>query len=144
MKRTLATVFVSLLAVATWSQSAVVTWEGAYHTSPPTKAEKLPPILNRGQLWGDYGREPFQRRAYELAAANSGVMYQVPCKCHCERQGHTSLRSCFESLHGAGCDVCMKEAFYTAEQTGKGKTPAQIRQGINRGDYNKVELEVVK
>jgi hypothetical protein len=86
-----------------WSQSSVVTWEGAYHTSPPSKNDKLQPILTRGQLWSDYGREPYQRRACEVAATYSSVMYQVPCKCHCETQGHTSLRSCFESTHGAGC-----------------------------------------
>jgi hypothetical protein len=140
MKRILTLVLVSLTAMSMWSQSAVVTWEGAYHTSPPKKGEKLPPILNSRQLWGDYGREPYQRRAYEMAAANSSVLYQLPCKCHCERQGHTSLRSCFESTHGAGCDVCMKEALYASQRTRKGKTPAQIRDGINRSEHNKVEL----
>jgi hypothetical protein len=139
MKRILTLVLVSLTAMTVWSQS-VVTWEGAYHKSPPPKSQHLQPILNDRQL-GDYGREPYQRRAYAMAASYSSVMYQVPCKCHCETQGHTSLRSCFESTHGAGCSVCMKEAMYVAEQTQKGKTATQIRSGINRGEHNKIDLE---
>jgi hypothetical protein len=34
----------------------------------------------------------------------------------------------------------MKEAFYSYEQTRKGKTPAQIREAIIRGDWQKVDL----
>jgi len=33
----------------------------------------------------------------------------------------------------------MKEAFYSYEQTRKGKTPSQIREGIIRGDWQKVD-----
>jgi hypothetical protein len=133
-----------LLAIAIpvmiWAQSLPGSWEGAYHAAPPAKNAKLPPILTRSQLVGDVG-QPYQRRAYEAAARNSSLLYQLPCKCHCDREGHTSLRSCFESLHGAGCYVCMKEAVYADQQVGKGKTAAQIRAGINRGEHNGVELE---
>jgi hypothetical protein len=34
----------------------------------------------------------------------------------------------------------MREAFYSYEQTRKGKTPAQIRDGINRGEWEKVNV----
>lgn len=136
MQRILATATVVIMAaIGSWSQLP----DDAYHTAPPAKTAKLPPILGKDQLW--FADNPVQKRAYEAAAANSKVLYQLPCKCHCSRMGHTSLRTCFETTHGAGCDVCMKEAFYAADQTAKGKTPTQIRDGINRSEYQKIDLE---
>jgi hypothetical protein len=35
----------------------------------------------------------------------------------------------------------MKEAVYAYEQTKKGRTPAQIRAGIERGEWQDVDLE---
>jgi hypothetical protein len=35
----------------------------------------------------------------------------------------------------------MKEAVYAYQQTKKGKTPAQIRTGIEHGDWVDVDLE---
>jgi hypothetical protein len=35
----------------------------------------------------------------------------------------------------------MKETVYAYEQTKKGKTPAQIRAGIEKGDWIDVDLE---
>jgi hypothetical protein len=55
--------------------------------------------------------------------------------------GHNSLRSCFEGTHGAQCDVCLKELYYSYSQTKKGKTPAQIRQGITKGEWKQINLE---
>jgi hypothetical protein len=40
--------------------------------------------------------------------------------------------------------VCMGEALYTYEQTRAGKTPAQIREGIERGDWQHVDLAKYK
>lgn len=138
-RKILATAAVVIMAaVGSWSQLP----DDAYHTAPPSKNAKLPPILGQGQLW--FAESPVQKRAYAAAAANGNVLYQLPCKCHCTRIGHTSLRSCFESQHGAGCDVCMKEAMYAADQTAKGKTPAQIRAGINRSEFQKIDLETGK
>jgi hypothetical protein len=69
------------------------------------------------------------------------VLYQQPCYCHCDRsQGHGSLLDCFVSRHGSGCDVCQREAFYSYEQTRKGKTPAQIREGIMQGEWQKMDI----
>jgi|ERR1700690_3871216 hypothetical protein len=78
--------------------------------------------------------------AYTAAGRVKSVLYQQPCYCHCDRsQGHGSLLDCFVSRHGSGCDICMKEAFYSYEQTHLGKTPAQIREGILHGDWEKVD-----
>jgi hypothetical protein len=37
------------------------------------------------------------------------------------------------------CNICIGEAFYSYEQTRKGKTPAQIRAGIQSGEWQKVD-----
>jgi hypothetical protein len=50
------------------------------------------------------------------------------------------LLDCFVSRHGSGCNICQSEAFYTFEQLHKGKTAAQIREGIIRGDWQNVNL----
>src|ERR1700720_893670 len=78
--------------------------------------------------------------AYVVAGRTKKVLYQQPCYCHCDRsQGHGSLLDCFVSRHGSGCDICQKEVFYSYEQTRKGKTPAQIRDGIIHGEWQKVD-----
>ena len=85
--------------------------------------------------------EPIVYNAYTVAGRVKKVLYQQPCYCHCDRSaGHGSLLDCFVSRHGTGCDICQREAFYTYEQTRKGKTPAQIRQGIMQGDWQSMDI----
>jgi hypothetical protein len=106
----------------------------AYHPQPPTDA--LPPTMQPA-LFTEIG----VFNAYTAAGRIKKVLYQEPCYCHCDRsQGHGSLLDCFVSRHGSGCDICMREAFYSYEQTRKGKTPSQIREGITRGDAQTVDL----
>ena len=114
----------------------------AYHPSAPLKVDSLPPILAGAKLTGDNFRYPWQVHVYQDAAKVSGVLYQLPCNCHCDRAlGHTSLRSCFEGLHGTECGVCAKEGFFAYQQTKLGKTPAQIRAAIERKEYESIQLE---
>ena len=81
------------------------------------------------------------QNAYTLAARVRKILYQQPCYCHCDRsQGHTSLLDCFASKHGSECGVCMREAIYSYEQSHKGKTAAQIRAGIERGEWRDVDM----
>jgi hypothetical protein len=81
------------------------------------------------------------QNAYALAARVKKVLYQQPCYCHCDRsQGHGSLLDCFAGKHGAECGVCIREGLYSYEQTHKGKTAAQIREGIERGEWRQVDL----
>ena len=106
----------------------------AFHAQPPEG--QLPPTMEPS-IYSD----KLIFNAYAVAARVKKVLYQEPCYCHCDRSnGHGSLLDCFASRHGAGCDTCIKEAFYAYEQTHKGKTPAQIRDGIVRGDWQKVDL----
>jgi Protein of unknown function with PCYCGC motif len=81
------------------------------------------------------------QNAYALAARVRKVLYQQPCYCHCDRsQGHGSLLDCFAGKHAAECGVCIREGLYSYEQTRKRKTPAQIREGIERGEWQQVDL----
>jgi hypothetical protein len=141
MKRVLGLLALGLTAVAAsaqWSNPAVDI--PAYNSKPPSK--KLPAILSGDQLTGPYFSRPYQVTAYKMAAKIPAVLHQEPCYCHCDRAlGHNSLHSCFEGTHGAACSTCMKEAVYSYQQTKKGKTPAQIRTGIERGDWQDVDLE---
>ena len=139
MKRALILAVVALAAIASSAQWLDVP---AYHAAPPKKGERLPPLLGGLDLAGPSFQNPFQVRAYELAAKIPNVIYQQPCYCHCDRSvGHKSLHSCFESVHGAHCAACMKELFYTYEQHKAGKTAAQIRAGIIKGEWEKVDLQ---
>jgi hypothetical protein len=114
----------------------------AYNAGAPPKGKKLPPILPKENLWAENAQFAYQTHSYELAAKIPNVLHQEPCYCYCDRgMGHNSLRSCFEGTHGAQCDVCMKELYYSYSQTKKGKTPAQIRQGIVKGEWKQVNLE---
>ena len=114
----------------------------AYHPSAPLKVSALPPILADKQLVGEHFKYPWQIHVYQQAAKIGNVLYQLPCNCRCDRSlGHTSLRSCYENAHGTECDTCAKEAFFAYAQTKLGKTPAEIRAGIARHDYESIDLE---
>lgn len=113
----------------------------AFHTAPPAKGAHLPPILGKEQLWGNNDQYPYQSHAYELAAKIQGVIYQQPCYCYCDRMGHKSLHSCFESTHGAQCSTCLKELYYAYQMSKQHKTAAQIRKGIISGEWRQVNLD---
>jgi Protein of unknown function with PCYCGC motif len=81
------------------------------------------------------------QNTYALAAKIKKLLYQQPCYCHCDRsQGHTSLLDCFAGKHASECGVCISEGLYTYEQSRKGKTAAQIRAGIERGEWKQVDI----
>lgn len=107
----------------------------AFHAQPP-----------KGELPATMGPLAFPdmlvQNAYILAARVKKTLYQEPCYCHCDQsQGHSSLLDCFVSRHGSGCNICMGEAFYSYEQVKKGRTAAQIREGIMKGEWQKVDLK---
>jgi len=113
----------------------------AYNAGPPPKGKKLPDILTPDQLWGADAQYRYQTHAYELAAKIPVVLHQQPCYCYCDRIGHNSLHSCFESTHGARCATCLKELFYSYQQHKAGKSATQIRAGIIKGDWKAINLE---
>jgi hypothetical protein len=107
----------------------------AYHKTPPTGVlpETLPPE--------QFANDAVTHNAYTLAAKVKSTLYQMPCYCNCDREaGHASLLDCYRGTHAAVCVVCKKELFYSYQERKKGKTAAQIRAGIVRGDWNKIDL----
>jgi hypothetical protein len=110
----------------------------AYHAEAP-KGE-FPATMNP-----DLFADTVVQNAYAAAAQIKKALYQQPCYCHCDRsQGHKSLLDCFASKHGSGCGTCIYEDFYTFEQLGKGKTAAQIRAGIIKGEWKSVDATKYK
>ncbi len=132
---------ITIAMTAQWSSSQDQGQVPAYNAGPPPKGTKLPPIPPKEQLWGENAQYPYQTRAYELAAKIPVVLHQQPCYCYCDRMGHNSLHSCFESTHGAQCATCLKEMYYSYSMHQQGKTAAQIRQGIIKGEWKTVNLE---
>ena len=128
---------VTLGAAAQWSNpSDDIPAYNALDSKKP-----LPPVLSGDKLTGPYFTHPYQVTAYKMAAKIPAVLHQQPCYCRCDRElGHNSLHSCFEGTHGATCATCMKEAIYSYQQTKKGRTPAQIRAAIEKGEWQSVEL----
>ncbi len=122
------------LAAAVTAQSAPEESTPAFHAQAPSGA--LPATMS-----SDTFSDPVVQNAYTVAGRVKKVLYQEPCYCHCDRsQGHESLLDCFVSKHGSGCDICIREDLYSYEQTRKGKTPAQIRDGIMQGEWKSVDV----
>ena len=141
MKRVLTCLALGLVALVASAQ-----WTDPAHDipayNPAAPAQAGPAIMSGTQLTGPYFQHPYQVIAYKMAAKVSRVLYQQPCYCRCDREmGHNSLHSCFEGTHGAACSTCMREAVYTYRETQKGRTPAQIRAGVERGDWQNIDLE---
>lgn len=106
----------------------------AFHTQAPQG--ELPATMNP-----DLFTDPVVKNAYAVAAKIKKTLYREPCYCHCDRsQGHGSLLDCFASKHGAGCNICIAEDLYSYEQSLKGKTAAQIRADIIKGEWQSVDF----
>jgi hypothetical protein len=134
---------VTLTMAAQWAAPQEDKGLPAYNAAPPPRGTKLPAILTKTDLWGADAQNAYQTHAYELAAKIPAVLHQQPCYCYCDRMGHNSLHSCFENTHGAQCDTCLKELYYSYQQHKKGKTATQIRAGIIRGEWKAINLESV-
>lgn len=106
----------------------------AFHNSVP--AGPLPATLSPALF-----TDPLAQNAYSIAARIKKILYQQPCYCHCDRsQGHGSLLDCYAGKHAAVCGICEREDFYAYEQSRRGKTGRQIREGIERGDWQGVDM----
>lgn len=141
MKRILSSLVLGLATIGAFAQ-----WSNpgddvpSYNSQPPT--EKLPPVLSGNELKGPSFRYAWQTQVYLMAAKVPVVLHQLPCYCRCDRAlGHNSLHSCFENTHGAECSTCAKEAVYAYQQTKLGKTPKQIRDGIEQKQYESIVLD---
>ncbi|HJX94300.1 MAG TPA: CYCXC family (seleno)protein [Candidatus Acidoferrum sp.] len=121
-------------SVGSWKQDINPEPVPAFHNTAP--AGPLPATLSPSLF-----TDPVAQNAYSIAARIKKILYQEPCYCHCDRsQGHGSLLDCYVSKHAAVCEICEREDFYAYEQSRKGKNGAQIRDGIERGDWQGVDV----
>lgn len=142
MKRFLTLALVILAALSMSAQRSSPRDIPAYNAEAPKKGTKQRPILPVMMRTGPSFQHAYQKKAYAAAEKIPDVLHQQPCYCYCDRGfGHNSLRTCFETDHGAHCAACMQEAFYTAKMVKQKKTPAQIRDGIIRGEWKAIDLQ---
>jgi hypothetical protein len=72
-------------------------------------------------------------RVYAMAEEIPEVLDGIYCYCECSKHsGHYSLLECYESDHGAHCDICLEEAELAYRMTKEGKTLEQIRAAIDQ------------
>ena len=92
---------------------------------PGVTAERvLPPSL--------VPNTPGAAAAYAAARSAPQVLDGVYCHCRCAKNfGHRSLLTCFESDHGAQCDICMGEAMLATRLAAQSSTLDQIRHAID-------------
>jgi len=145
MKQVLLSVALGLVTLAGYAQWTNPADEiPAYHDEAPARGTTLPPVMSGDQLTGPYFHYTWQVKVYQEAARVPNVLYQLPCYCRCDKAlGHTSLHSCFEGTHGAICSTCAKEGAYAYKMTRLGKTPKEIREGIERKEYEQIDLDQV-
>jgi hypothetical protein len=113
---------VALVAVLLATRSA-----GAAHPTPRPgiTAEKVLPDAA-------IPRNPGALEAYAAARSAPKVLDGVYCHCDCSKHsGHRSLLTCFESEHGAYCDICMGEATLAAQLAARGTSLQGIRAAID-------------
>lgn len=121
------------LAAAT-PQGSAIPAVPPYHSSPPAKP--FPATLDPKQF-----PDAVNHNVYAFAAKIKPVLYQQPCYCGCDREaGHRSLLDCFVDTHASVCSTCKEEGLYAYLETKKGKTPAQIRAGIIKGEWKNVDM----
>jgi hypothetical protein len=79
-----------------------------------------------------FGQDERLVRAYTAARAMPEVFDGLYCYCQCkENFSHRSLLTCFESEHGASCDICLTEAAMAAEMHANGASLDAIRAAID-------------
>ena len=77
-------------------------------------------------------RNPGAIEAYAAARAAAATLDGVYCHCDCSKHaGHRSLLTCFETNHGAYCDICMGEAMLAAQLAARGTSLQEIRAAID-------------
>ncbi len=77
-------------------------------------------------------RTPGAADAYVAARAAPATLDGVYCYCDCSKHsGHRSLLTCFESEHGAHCDICMGEGILAAQLASQGRSLNEIREAID-------------
>lgn len=79
-----------------------------------------------------YASNPLVAQVYAEVASIPRVVDGLYCNCNCaEHSGHYSLFTCFESDHGARCDVCLGSAHLAYTLSQQGASLDEIRTAID-------------
>jgi hypothetical protein len=99
-----------------------------------THPEPRAGITGADVLTGDeIPRIPGAVEAYAAARSSAATLDGLYCHCDCSKHaGHRSLLTCFQSDHGAYCDICMGEAMLANQLAGRGTSLRDIRTAIDR------------
>lgn len=74
--------------------------------------------------------------AYQYAAEIPKVIDSQFCYCYCKRNNnHKTLLTCFTTMHGSKCDICMDEVIYAYELYQQGKTLDEIVVAVDKKFY---------
>lgn len=115
---------VALVAVMFYTRPA----KGSIHPDPR-------PGITADKILPNFAipRNPGAVEAYAAARSAAATLDGVYCHCDCSKHlGHRSLLTCFESDHGAFCDICMGEAMTASEMAARGQSLMEIRAAIDR------------
>ncbi len=118
--------------------AAAVALAGVVFLTRPATGSGHPtprPGITAAKILPDFAipRNPGALEAYAAARRAPGTLDGVYCHCDCSKHaGHRSLLTCFESNHGAYCDICMGEARLASEMAGRGQSLLDIRAAIDR------------
>lgn len=75
---------------------------------------------------------PRVKQAYAISQQIAETMNHLYCWCGCIERGMRSALACFESNHGANCDICIRTAEIAWEMTQRGVTdPGPIQKAVD-------------
>lgn len=118
--------------------AAALALAGVVFVTRPAKGSIHPdprPGITAAKILPDFAipKNPGALEAYAAARRAAATLDGVYCHCDCSKHaGHRSLLSCFESEHGANCDICMGEAMMASELAARGTSLTEIRAAIDR------------
>lgn len=100
------------------------------HPEPRSDAVALATTVVPASVYRAY---PRAQRAYRIAREIPTVLDGMYCHCRCrENFEHRSLLTCFQSDHGAACDICITEAEIANQMVSQGRTLDDVREAVDR------------
>ncbi|MSR06688.1 MAG: hypothetical protein EXR93_06465 [Gemmatimonadetes bacterium] len=115
---------VSLIAVLVTGRTSAPRHPDPRPNAQEAAAAVMPPSF--------FASDPRVMRAYQVAREIPDMLDGLYCYCECkEHLGHRSLLTCYNSQHGAGCDVCIGEAEMAYDMVKQGRALADIRTAID-------------
>jgi len=133
---------------ALWTTSAFIAvilmvLSGVYvYTKPPGRATASNPALATGQLIENrpvLSPALFSGKAalaYKYAAEIPKVIDSQFCYCYCKKNhNHKTLLTCFTSMHGSKCDVCINEVIYAYQLYQEGQSLDEIVVAVDKKFY---------